>query len=46
MKADINNQQCKECFKRAKEQGVLLPCEAVGVCIKNEKEYRRFINAL
>lgn len=46
MKADINNPQCKECFERAKGTGVFLPCEAIGVCIKNEKEFRRLINAL
>ncbi len=46
MKADINNQQCKECFERAKETSIFLPCEAIGVCIKNEKEFRRLINAL
>ena len=44
--ADINNPQCKECFERAKGTGVFLPCEAIGVCIKNEKEFRRLINAL
>lgn len=46
MKADINNQKCKECFRRAKETGVLLPCETISICIKDEKEFRRLINAL
>lgn len=46
MKSDINNELCKECYNRAKQYGVLLPCEATGCCIKNEKEFRRFINAL